>query len=169
MSEIEFNPDPSQELVRLEVDRANMDIEFYELPKIKPLEVNFENGATVEFRPDNCYIVLYKYAPEYNHIQLLDENGEQQTIYNTPDLTAWLASFSFEDSKMKPSLHHGQDIHDICGWTADVLIKDLPDPDDKAQYELSQCYDLYPLGQLTVDSVLAQWAEEEAEEEEDES
>lgn len=152
MSEIEFIPE--DENIEFTPDRSRMDVEFYDQPKPKVFEVDF-GGVKIEFRPDNCYAVVYRYAPEYNRIAYLDSGGKSQNIFNTPDLLNWMVGMKWDEHHTEMTRNGQRDsMYDLCGWTCDLLLKDRPDPEEKAEYELAQCYDLYPLGELTVQQIV---------------
>lgn len=137
------------------VDRSNMDIEFYGLLKPKTFEVSFGNHK-IEFTPDNHYIIFYRKAPEYSRICYTDSEGNYQRLYDMPDLINWMIGFKWDEHHTEMVRNRDRDsMYDLCGWTSDVLIKDRPDPEEKAEYELLQCYDLYPaIGELSVEQII---------------
>jgi hypothetical protein len=166
---MEFTPDDDvigQELeVRFTPDRSNMDIEFYDVPVIKPLEVNFGTHK-LDFLPDNHYCVVYRDAPEYNRIEHTDEQGNVRTIYDNQSLIDWLIGFMLGEWETEvPRNRERQSMKDLCGWNSQVFVGLKPDAEEKDRYELAQAYDLYPaIGELSVQSVIERW---QAEDEED--
>lgn len=163
---MEFTPDEQAFGKELEVsftpDRSNMDVEFYGEWEIKPLEVDF-GGMTLEFLPDNHYVVYYRNAPQYNRIEHTDPDGQTRTIYDNPDLMEWMTGLRLDEYTTEvPRNGKRQSMYDLCGWNSQLFIGFRPDAEEKAKYELTQAHDLYPIiGQLTVESVIHSWAEED--------
>lgn len=168
---MEFTPDEEafgKELeVRFTPDRSNMDVEFYDTPAIKPLEVDF--GKTkLEFLPDNHYVVFYRQAPQYNRIEHTDTDGNVRTIYDNPDLMEWISGLKLDEYTTEvPRNGKRQSMYDLCGWNSQVFIGFKPDAKEKAKYELAQVWDLYPIGELAVQSVIDGWQEDDEAEDDD--